>query len=144
MEGLIAAIERAIHSKHNRLNPDCAAHAIALLSVPIGARFTPSLARALGGRPELPTNLKSLCLRNCGVTDAIVPALLLHLSGTLRSANLSSNKLVTGSGVTPLAESLEVNRSLKSVYLKYNQIPKEGKQQLRDAHDFSQYIARKD
>ena len=39
----------------------------------------------------------------------------------------------TSSGVVALAESLKVNRALNSVDLSYNDIPDEGKQQLRNA-----------
>ena len=37
------------------------------------------------------------------------------------------------SGIQALADALKVNRALKSVDLRGNQIPEEGKQQLRDA-----------
>ena len=71
-----------------------------------------------------------------GDEGAIAISAALETNSTLTSLNLKGRSYgtkITAKGAQAIAKMLEVNRALNSVDLRFNEIPDEGKQQLRDA-----------
>jgi len=101
-------------------------------------RLNAADAKLLAGVIKFNRSLKSANLAENDIGDegAIAISAALESNTTLTDLNLEAKYdgvKISASGAQAIAKMLAVNRSLKSVDLEYNDIPEEGKRQLRNA-----------